>query len=209
MKKLESTFINMVLALFGVTLVSSSALGFIYQITKDPIAQAQRNAKIAAIKVVLPEFDNNPIAESYKVPSDLDSLVFYPAKKNNTLAGVAVETYTNKAFSSTFKIMIGFLPDGTIHDISVLEHQETPGLGDKIRKDKSLDKETGLSWSSQFIGKHPETFNLAVQKDGGDVDAITAATISSRAFCDAVARAYNSLKKTNSRSGVVSKNEKK
>ena len=79
--------------------------------------------------------------------------------------------------------MVGFLPDGTIHNISVLEHKETPGLGDKMTKAKS-------DWSVQFNGKDPSDFKLMVTKDGGDVDAITASTISSRAFCDAVDRAY-------------------
>ncbi len=79
--------------------------------------------------------------------------------------------------------MIGFLPDGTIKDVAVLEHKETPGLGDKMERKKS-------DWSLQFQGQNPATFKIAVTKDGGDVDAITASTISSRAFCDAVERAY-------------------
>lgn len=193
MKKLESTFINMVLALLGVALLSSTGLGFIYKITKEPIEQAKLKAKTEALKVVLPKFDNNPIDESFMVASDLDSLPFYPARKGEQFTGVAVETYTDKAFSGKFKIMVGFLPDGSINDVSVLEHLETPGLGDKILKEKSLNKNTGLSWSSQFIGKDPATFKLAVTKDDGDVDAITAATISSRAYCDAITRAYNSF----------------
>ena len=84
--------------------------------------------------------------------------------------------------------MVGFLPDGTIRNISVLEHAETPGLGDKMEKKKS-------SWSEQFNGKNPESYKLQVTKDGGSVDAITAATISSRAYADAVDRAYKAYKK--------------
>jgi len=95
-----------------------------------------------------------------------------------------VETFTQKGFSGLIKLMIGFAPDGTIIDISVLQHQETPGLGDKIENAKS-------SFSAQFQGKNPENFKLVVKKDRGDVDAITASTISSRAYCDAVQRAYN------------------
>ena len=83
-------------------------------------------------------------------------------------------------------MLVGFLPDGTIKDIAVLENKETPGLGDKMLKSKS-------NWSTQFEEKNPANFKLKVKKDGGDVDAITAATISSRAFCDAVQRAYNAL----------------
>lgn len=71
--------------------------------------------------------------------------------------------------------MVGFLPDGTIHRVETLSHNETPGLGDKIDRSKS-------DFSVQFEGKNPRTFRLAVRKDGGDVDAITASTISSRAY---------------------------
>ncbi len=80
-------------------------------------------------------------------------------------------------------LMVGFLPDGTIKDISVISHAETPGLGDKIQKSKS-------NFAVQFEGKNPESFRLAVRKEGGDVDAITASTIWSKAFTDAVERAY-------------------
>ena len=89
--------------------------------------------------------------------------------------------------------MVGFDNDGKIIDIVVLKHSETPGLGDKMKKDKS-------DFSLQFMGKDPATFKLAVKKDMGDVDAITASTISSRAYCDAVQRAYDKfmeVKKTN------------
>lgn len=84
--------------------------------------------------------------------------------------------------------MVGFLPDGTINDIVVVEHNETPGLGDMIEKEKS-------DFSVQFKNKNPENFELSVKKDGGDVDGITASTISSRAYCDAVDRAYEAFKK--------------
>jgi electron transport complex protein RnfG len=76
------------------------------------------------------------------------------------------------------------IPDGTIKGVEVLTHKETPGLGDKMEKSKS-------NFSVQFEGKNPKTFKMMVKKDGGDVDAITASTITSRAFTDAVNRAYN------------------
>jgi electron transport complex protein RnfG len=84
--------------------------------------------------------------------------------------------------------MVGFLADGSINAIEVVAHKETPGLGDKMESNKS-------DFCVQFKGKNPETFKLIVKKDGGDVDAITASTISSRAYCEAVQRAYNALKK--------------
>jgi len=88
--------------------------------------------------------------------------------------------------------MAGFLADGTIHNVVVLNHKETPGLGTKMTEPK---------FSDQFNGKDPDDFDLRVKKDGGDVDAITAATVSSRAYCDALQRALttlNTLNDTNS-----------
>ena len=183
MAKKESSFLNMVLTLFMVTFIASAALGYLYELTKGPIAASKLAKLNNAITQVVPEFDTIPGSEIYKMGIDGDTLVFYPAKKNGELVGTAVSTFTNNGFSGYIKLMVGFLPDGTIHNISVLEHEETPGLGDKMQKNKS-------KWSLQFNGKNPAEFKLKVTKDRGDVDAITASTISSRAFCDAVDRAY-------------------
>jgi electron transport complex protein RnfG len=82
--------------------------------------------------------------------------------------------------------MVGFSPDGTIYSTSVLEQKETPGLGTKM---------TQPFFKDQFDGKNPSSFKLFVKKDGGQVDAITASTITSRAYCDAVQRAYDAYMK--------------
>lgn len=184
MSKVESTFRNMVLTLFIVTLVASSALGFVYSLTKGPIEAARVAKRTRAITEVLPEYNNNPISDGYKMAADGDTLYFFPGKKNGELVGTAVETFTTQGFSGEIKLMVGLLPDGTINDVSVLEHKETPGLGDKMDKKKS-------DFSIQFQGKNPSDFTIRVTQDGGDVQAITASTVSSRAFCDAVVRAYN------------------
>lgn len=184
MAKKESTLANMVISLFTITLVASASLGAVYEVTKEPIAAAMLAKKNAAISSVIPPFTNNPGDEVYKIPTDGDTLYFYPGKNGDEMVGVAVETFTNAGFSGNIKLMVGLLPDGTINDIAVLYHSETPGLGDKMDKKKS-------DFSLQFQGKNPQDFKLMVRKDGGDVDAITASTISSRAFCDAVERAYN------------------
>jgi len=189
MAKKESNLKNMLVALTMITLIASAALGGIYELTKEPIAAAKLEKKNNAIRQVIPDFDNNPTEEVYKHAADGDTLYFYPGKSGGNIVGTAVETFTNKGFSGEIKVMVGFLPDGTISDVVVLEHAETPGLGDKMEKSKS-------DWTVQFQGKDPESFRLMVTKDGGDVDAITASTISSRAFCDAVARAYETFKST-------------
>jgi Na+-translocating ferredoxin:NAD+ oxidoreductase subunit G len=187
MAKTESTFRNMVLSLTLISLGASACLGFVYQMTKVPIELSVLNKKLTAIKQVVPDFNNDPNAEMYKLPTgDGDSLDVYPAKKDSVLVGYAVNTNTKKGFSGNINLMAGFKPDGTIINISVLEQKETPGLGTKM---------TEPLFKNQFNDKNPTEFKLKVKKDGGPVDAITAATISSRAFCDALQRAYNTLQK--------------
>ena len=187
MAKTESTLKNMVLSLTLISLTASACLGFVYELTKEPIALSVLNKKLDAIKQVTPEFDNNPNDEMYRLPTgEGDSLDIYPAKKNGEIAGYAVNTYTSKGFSGNISLMAGFKSDGTIFGITVLDHKETPGLGTKMAEP---------GFKEQFTGKNPAEFMLKVKKDGGPVDAITAATISSRAFCDAVQRAYNTLQK--------------
>ncbi|HNV52686.1 MAG TPA: RnfABCDGE type electron transport complex subunit G [Tenuifilaceae bacterium] len=177
----------MTLTLLVISLVASAALGLVYQSTKEPIAKAQMAKINSAIEAVVPEFNNQPFEESYKVEVDGGELVFYPAKKDGQLVGTAVKTFSKNGFSGLIELMVGFLPDGSINKVAVVSHKETPGLGDKMEPSKS-------NFSLQFEGKNPETFKVKVKKDGGDVDAITASTISSRAYCDAVTRAYNTLK---------------
>ena len=183
MKKLESNFINMVMVLFLVAFVSSGSLGFIYSLTKERIDQAKLAKKIKAVKEVLKkDFTNSPNDEkSFLKDEDGIDLEIYPARDNDQLSSVAIKTYSNKAFNGQMWIMAGFLPDGSINKISVIEQRETPGLGTKIND---------LKFKKQFEGKNPASFKLKVKKDGGDVDAITAATISSRSVCDALNRAY-------------------
>ncbi|MDX9929158.1 MAG: RnfABCDGE type electron transport complex subunit G [Bacteroidales bacterium] len=188
MAKRESTLGNMLMALSVITLVASASLGAVYTITSEPIALAMLAKKNNAIREVIPEFNNDPSDEVYKVPVDGDTLYFYTGRLDGALVGTAVETFTMIGFSGEIRVMVGLLPDGTIHDVTVLKHAETPGLGDKMDKKKS-------DWSSQFRGKDPRDYRLSVKKDGGDVDAITASTISSMAFCDAVSRAYNTYVK--------------
>jgi electron transport complex protein RnfG len=183
--KTQSTFLNMVVVLFVVTAFAGLALGSVYNLTKEPIEIAKKEKLNNAIKAVLPGFDQ--IAKKKVFPIDgNDSLQFYVASKDGQIIGTAIETYTMKGFSGLVKLMVGFLPDGTINNISVLEQKETPGLGTKMTESKFKD---------QFLGINPMNFILKVEKDKGNVDAITAATISSRAFCDAVQRAYDTFEK--------------
>ena len=186
MAKLDSNLKTMVLSLFGVCAVASGLLGYMNMVTEGPIAESKAKAKLEAIAKVVPGFNNNPGEEMYTVPSDLGDLECFPAKKDGQLIGTAISTKTAKGFSGTFSVMVGLAPDGTVINTSVLEHRETPGLGTKMTEPKFKD---------QFPGKNPGSGKLKVKKDGGEIDAITAATISSRAFCDAIVRAYEAWQK--------------
>jgi electron transport complex protein RnfG len=190
MARKESGFMNMVTTLFLVTLVAAGLMGSVYALTKEPIRLAELKRKNEAIGVVVPGFDNEPSREVQKIYMDGDTLYLYTARKGDQVLGTAVETFTKIGFSGEFRLMVGFRPDGSIIDIAVIVHAETPGLGSKMERDKS-------DFHVQFMGKNPERFKLAVKKDRGDVDAITASTITSRAYCDAVQRAYDALVKIN------------
>ena len=140
--------------------------------------------------MVLPTFDNNPVEDMQLIKSEkvLDSVEIYPAFSKNEFVGAAVIGSTDKGFSGLVKIMVGFNATGKIENVVVLEQKETPGLGTKMTDDKFL---------LQFKGIDIATFNLKVKKDGGNVDALTGATISSRAFCDATQMAYDAFIKNN------------
>ncbi len=179
-KKLESTLLNMVLSLVVISMVMSATLAFVYEKTKGPIETASKQKEISAIKQVMPEFDNDPASAK----TEKNGVVIYSLTNKNKPVGYAVKTFTDKGFGGHVEIMAGFLPDGSIYNLIVLQHKETPGLGTKM---------TDPLFSNQFLGKNPGAFKLKVKKDGGQVDAITAATISSRAYCDALQRAYDNL----------------
>lgn len=183
---MKSTLKNMVLVLMLVTFVASSAVGLVYQLTAAPIADATKAKTTNAIAQVLPDFDK--LLEPKEIEMDGGKLRIYEATNGGTIVGYAVETFTKEGFGGEIDLMVGFKADKTINDIAVISHNETPGLGDKILPTKS-------NFSVQFQGKDPATFKLSVTKEGGEVDAITASTITSKAYCDAVSRAYKAISK--------------
>lgn len=177
----------MLIVLGLVTAIMGVILGYVYEITKAPIANVQKEKINRTIQEVVPEFDS--LSNSYKVAAldDTDSLTFYDCYQQGAWVGTAIETFDKNGFGGLINIMVGFDTAGNIIKTATLKHSETPGLGEKMDNKKS-------KFSEQFFGKNPETFKLVVKKDGGDVDAITAATISSRAYCRSLDRAYQSFK---------------
>jgi len=191
-KKIESTFANMVIVLVLITGVSAGCLGLVYNATKGPIEEAKKQKLKAAINIVVPGADQAEVGEEISVPSidGGEDLLFYEVRKDGNLIGTAIKSYTNRAFSGYMSVMVGLSPDGTIIDNNVLDHKETPGLGDKTSKSVS-------KWNEQYKGKNPGVSNIKVKKDGGEIDAITAATITARAYSDAIQRAYDTFMKYN------------
>ncbi|MDR2533754.1 MAG: RnfABCDGE type electron transport complex subunit G [Tannerellaceae bacterium] len=186
MKKLPSTFANMFLSLLTTCAVSGLVVAGANIYTSGPIARSKAAALEEALRKVAPPFDNNPLDEVYRAGiSEGDSLSIYPAVKDGKPAGAAVESITRKGFGGEIKILVGFDAEGRLIDYSVLQHAETPGLGSKMDSWFRADKN-----NQSVIGRSLSQGALSLSKDGGDVDAITASTITSRAFLDAVNRAY-------------------
>jgi electron transport complex protein RnfG len=211
-KKAQSTLVNMILSLTIIAVVSAAALALLNNATKDPIAKAKADKVEIALKEVLPEYDTTKLQKvtlkNDKDTTKFDSIICKLAyDASDSLVGVAVESFSEDGFSGHLGVMVGFDAEGNITGYNVLETQETPGLGEKAKNwfkpakydnDGQEMKDNGrvvydLESPRTVIGKNPGKNIIKVRKDKGEVDAITAATISSRAFCDAINRAYKAF----------------
>ena len=192
MKKLESSLLNMVLVLTSVAVIMGGILAFVNHLTEGPIIEQKAKALADGIKSVM-GVDEITVSNTDTVRQNVAgkelTYVIYQTKdaKGNDL-GAAVESTTG-GFGGDLKVLVGFDPEGKILGYTLLEHAETPGLGAKA--DKWFQK----GEKGDIIGKSPAE-PLVVSKDGGQVDAITASTITSRAFLLAVNNAYNAYKAT-------------
>ena len=203
MAKLKSTFQNMFLSLSIISLVVAVLLAQVNKMTAKPIAAAKALKLENAIKEVVPEFDNNPVEEAYKMAtSDGDSLLVYPAKKGDEVVGFAINTYSNNGFSGNIQLMVGFDTEDRVVNYAILSHAETPGLGSKMN-----DWFRNTARPNQVvIGRNLSEGNLSVSKDGGQIDAITASTITSRAFLEAINKAYMVYKASDADAGATKQN---
>lgn len=181
---MESSLKNMVLVLFTITLISSAAVGGVYMITKEPIAQAKVAAVNNALQQVLPEYE---ATTSQTIEVNSLPIVAHTATVADKAVGYAVESISKNGFGGAVRLMVGFDTKGNIININVLEQKETPGLGTKMAEENNV-----LLLSLK--DKNAAEVNMTVKKDGGDIDALTAATISSRAYAEAVAVAYEAFK---------------
>ena len=181
MAKLESTLRNMLLSLGAIALVCGLLLAVVNALTEKRIAKVNADKTSRAIAQVLPAFAGEPV--DTLVLLDGREFNVHKAMMGDSIVGYAVEA-VSAGFGGPINMMVGFTSDGEICSTAVISHSETPGLGAKIT-------EEGSHFRTQFAHRNPAEYRLSVTKDGGDVDAITASTITSRAFTAAVRQAYN------------------
>lgn len=182
----KSTLVTMILSLGVITIIAGGLLAGVYDLTKPAIAEANKQKQVEAIKgVATAEFDNEPAADATAIVPEGESreITVFPLMKEGQVTGAAVESYTSNGFSGDIIIMVGFDVDGNITGYEVVKHEETAGLGAKMQ-------DWFRDGTRNVVGKNPGVNNMTVSKDGGEIDGITAATISSRAFLDAINRAY-------------------
>ena len=190
------------LFLCAIGAVSAGLLAGVDALTRKPIKEAELRKTSDALKNVLPAFDNVPAEEKMVVKSPTGrEVVFYAAKKDGKLVGVAGEGYSPKGFAGKIYVMVGLDISGKVRVVTVTRQNETPGLGtvvtDRVREKTIFDlfggggKKEGLPPNKvldSFDGllATPDGKPWKVKKDGGKIDFVTGATISSRAVTDAV-----------------------
>lgn len=167
----------MVLCLFAICILCSGLLAGVYALTKEPIDAAAAAKTNNAIAQVVPEFDS--MSEEKSVDVDGTSYNYYEVSKGGEVVAYAIKA-SAVGFGGPIALMVGVTADGIIYNTSVLSQAETPGLGAKC---------TEPAFADQFKGFNPAEKKLSVKKDGGDIDAITASTITSRAYANALALA--------------------
>ncbi|MFC1452354.1 RnfABCDGE type electron transport complex subunit G [Verrucomicrobiota bacterium] len=168
---------KLVIALAAICLAAGALLGWVNSLTAGPIEETERRVKMAAIRKVLPPCSNSPDADTLVVEEDGKKWTFHVARSENGFAGAAFETASAAGYGGGISVMVGVNAEGAVHAVEILRHKETPGLGAKIIEP---------AFTGQFAGKDTRETTWAVKKDGGEIDAVTAATISSRAVVEAV-----------------------
>lgn len=181
-KKLESTLTNMLVVLTCVSLVAALALALVNKVTAEPIAKAQKAKTDAAIKAVLPAHDQlkEIEIEGNHCTEAVDA--------EGRMVGMAIEAKSSKGFGGDLVAMVGFDAEGKVTGYQILQTAETPGLGAKAGEWFQAGNKGSI------IGMNPATA-LSVKKDGGQVDAISGSTITSRAFCEIINNAYQIFQK--------------
>ena len=195
---------NMALVLTVIAVVAAGLLAWVNNVTSGPIKEINNLAIENGIKSVI--LGDRDIEFTVESPVEREGFIFHSVNdKNGNLIGTAVESTDKNGFGGALKVMVGFDPEGVILGYTVLEHSETPGLGAQAdgwfrQKSGEVKEQSGVvdvllgapqkPGNHNIIGMNPGDDLMIVSKDGGDVDAITASTITSKAFLRAVNSAY-------------------
>lgn len=188
MKKLESSLLNMVVVLVSVAVITGGLLAWVNNVTEEPIRIQDELALSNGIKEVM-GVENLKVTSTEDVVNTVNGkeqqfVVHKTEDAEGNFIGAAVESMS-MGFSGELKVLVGFDAEGKILGYTVLQHSETPGLGAKA--DKWFQKDgKGCIVGRKMDASKP----LVVNKDGGDIDAITASTITTRAFLAAVNQAF-------------------
>jgi electron transport complex protein RnfG len=167
----------------GFSLGATLLLALAYGLTKEPIEQSALEDLRHSLEQVIPAsiHDNNPASDTMQLKLDGKNLMVYRARRANHVTGVAFEA-SRRGYSGEIRVLLGIDENGKLLGVRVLQHTETPGLGDKIEVNKS-------DWITRFTGKSlgdPPEAQWAVKKDGGPFDQFAGATITPRAVVNGV-----------------------
>ncbi|MBR4678993.1 MAG: RnfABCDGE type electron transport complex subunit G [Bacteroidales bacterium] len=195
--KKNPTIVQMIAVLLIVAAVCSAGVAAVYAMTKDTIAETNAKKLQKSLSEVLPQYD---MTDTLTITTGDTKAFCYIAKKDGAVVGYAIKASNTNGYNGLVEVLTGFDKDGKIINTSATVLNETPGLGQKALEPKFAD---------QFKGFEPSKKTLKVKKDGGDVDAISAATITSRAYTLAVQQAFNALQthlgnKVDTNSGATS-----
>jgi electron transport complex protein RnfG len=181
-KPLESNFLNMLLVLVLVGILSGLSVGGVFEITKEPIEENQKIKRRDALSETLGTFDNDPLAESQ---AGLYESTIYTAKTGSELVGYAVQVISPLGYGGEMEAMVGFNNNLEVTGVSVIKHSETPGLGTNVLKDR---------FRLQYVGLSATGDPIELSSNGGQIDAISGVTFSSRALTDAVNKAAEAVR---------------
>ncbi|MBN2527467.1 MAG: RnfABCDGE type electron transport complex subunit G [Deltaproteobacteria bacterium] len=182
--------VKMILVLTLIAGAAGLGLSAVNDYTK-PLAEANnRNYTLTSINTVIPEADIPDACKKYAAAFDnapdrdaicVGASTVYRGRKGNNIVGIAVEAIGEEAYSGTITVLVGIrMSDGQLSGLKVLKHAETPGLGSVMTK---------CEFQQQMVGKGPTDINWTVVKDGGDVNQISGATITSRSLLNAIHKA--------------------
>lgn len=170
---------KLVLVLTVICLVCSSVLAYVFGVTKTPIARALEQKTVRAAASVM------PVGCATPKKCSLDGMSYFLAEKDGKPAAIAVDGVSSNGYGGEIVLMVGLGMDGKLVDFEVIKAAETPGLGMKLSDDEFRGPLRGRSLSGEW----------KVKKDGGEIDAITAATITSRAVMECITDATQKYRK--------------